>query len=104
MSLHPVDFIDDEGRNRRVLVPEESAIAPHEGLPVSLELDDIFPDAPPDFLTRLHNALWQQGLIEPQDYLKPGAPEIYKRALLSVVRLDFHRIRQLAQEVLEHDD
>lgn len=102
MNLKPVEFIDQEGRKRRVLVPDGATTRPEEGIPVSLDLDEVFPDAPADFLARLHNELWARGLVEPQDFLKAGAPEAYKRALLSVIRLDFARIRQLAQEVTQH--
>lgn len=103
MSLRPVDYTDSEGRKRRVLLPDDTTLTPDEGIPVSLDLDALFPDAPVDFLTRLHNALWERDLIEAQDYLKPGAPEVYKRALLAVIRLDFMHIKQLAQEVIHND-
>lgn len=93
MTLHPVDFTDSEGRKRRTLAVDQ----PDEGIPLSMELDALFPDAPAEFLSKLHNALWARGLIEPQDYLQPGAPEVYKRALLSVIRLDFLEIKRLAQ-------
>lgn len=98
-SLRPVDYTDSEGRKRRALAADK----PDEGIPLSMELDALFPDAPADFLSKLHNALWARGLIEPRDYLQPGAPEIYKRALLSVIRLDFATIKQVAQERLNHD-
>lgn len=101
MNLKPVDYTDTDGRKRRVLIPEGGK--PEEGLLVSLDLDEVFPDAPADFLTKLHNELWARGLVEPQDYLRAGAPEDFKRALLAIVRLDFARIKQLAQEVTQHD-
>lgn len=49
-------------------------------------------------MTQLHNELWARGLIEPRDFLKPGAPEQFKRAMLNVIRLDFVRIKQFASE------
>lgn len=104
ISLTPVDYLDRAGRKRRALVPAGDGAHPEEGIPLSLDLDDLYPDAPEAFLTRLHNELWQRGLIEPQDFLQPGAPETFKRALLAVIRLDFMTIKQLAQEgVKPHD-
>ena len=100
MSLQPITYTDSEGRKRRALAVDN----PEEGIPLSMELDALFPDAPPAFLTKLHNTLWERGLREPQDYLTPGAPETYKRALLEVIRLDFHTIKQLAQERLANHD
>ena len=102
MNLKPIDYTDSEGRKRRVLIPDGADIKPEEGILVSLDLDEVFPDAPADFLAKLHNELWARGLVEPQDFLKAGAPEEYKRALLAVIRLDFARIRQLANEVTQH--
>lgn len=101
MNLKSVDYTDNAGRKRRVLIPEGGR--PEEGIPVSFDLDEVFPEAPTDFLTKLHNELWVRGLVEPRDFLKAGAPEEFKRALLAVTRLDFARIRQLAQEVTQHD-
>jgi len=104
VTLTPVDFTDSAGRKRRALVPAGDGFKPEEGIPLSLDLDDLYPDAPVVFLTRLHNELWERGLIEPQDFLRPGAPETFKRALLSVIRLDFMTIKQLASEgVKPHD-
>ena len=99
MTLHPVDFTDFEGRKRRALAVDD----PEEGIPLSMELDALFPDAPADFLSKLHNALWARGLIEPRDYLAPGAPEHYKRALLEVIRLDFAAIKNMAKERLNYE-
>lgn len=94
----PVDYVDGAGRKRRSLVPNGSGIHGTEGIPISLDLDDLYPDAPEEFMTLLHNELWARGLIEARDYGQPGAPEQFKRAVLAVIRLDFVRIKQLAEE------
>ena len=97
----PIDYVDSAGRKRRSLIPNGSGIPGEEGIPLSLDLDDLYPDAPEWMMTQLHNELWARGLIEPRDFLQPGAPEHFKRAMLSVIRLDFTRIKQLANEAVE---
>lgn len=94
----PVDYIDGAGRKRRSLIPDGSGIPGEEGIPLSLDLDDLYPEAPEAFLTQLHNELWSRGLIEARDFLRPGAPEDFKRAVLGVIRLDFTRVKQIASE------
>lgn len=102
MKLIPVDYVDDEGRKRRVLLPDDDQLNPTEGIPVSIELDSLFEGASSELLAALHNSLWVQGLIEADDYFKPGAPERYKRAFLSVIRMQFVYAKQLANEAKQH--
>lgn len=93
-----VTTVDKEGLPIVVLVP--GGIPVEEGIPISLPLNLIFGSLPVDFRKRLYNALWDRGLVEPSDYLKPEASSLYKAAILSIIRTDFYDLVRLAQETL----
>jgi len=83
-----------------VLIPdgEDAAL----GIPLSLDLSTLYPHMPPAFVSALTGELHTRGLIEPCDYLKPGAAELYRAALLSVIKHDFLSVQTLAKEVCNH--
>lgn len=100
MGVRKVDYTDALGIPRRVLLPDEaSGIDPSEGIPLSLDLDDLYAHMPPDFLRRLYTELWARGLVEPQDYLRPGAADLFMAALRAVVKYDALNAIALAKEV-----
>ena len=93
-----VDFTDYEGIPHRVALPEGESIPPEEGLKISLDLDMLFSDLPAAFRQQFYLALWQVGLIEPCDYLRPGASDLFRRALNSAIRTDFYQVLAMAKE------
>lgn len=93
-----VDYRDEQGIDRRVLVPEDDGAHPSEGVPISLDVDSLYEHMPIKFRQQLVKELWARNLVEPADYLKPGAPELIRAALLSVVKRDTMDILNLARE------
>lgn len=92
---------DDLGIPKVVLLPAGETDT-RLGIPVSLDLSTLYAHMPPAFVQTLTGELHNRGLIEPCDYLKPGAAELYRAALLSVIRHDFLSIQTLAKEVCNH--
>jgi hypothetical protein len=93
-------FIDQEGVQRVVLVPEGSENLA-AGIPVSLDISQLFEHMPKQFVVEFTAALHAQGLIKPADYFQVGASDKYKAALLMVIRNDFLSAQALAQQVLD---
>lgn len=96
-DIKKVDYLDRDGIRRRVLIPE-GVTDYAEGIPVSLAVDTIFADTGVEYRRRLVDELWARGLIEPCDYLKPGAPELITAALRSAQKADALTIISIAHE------
>lgn len=96
-----VKTTNNTGVSQVVLLPDGETDATL-GIPVSLDLSTLYPHMPPEFVQILTRELHTRGLIEPCDYLKPGAAELYRAALLSVIRHDFLSIQTIAKEVCNH--
>jgi hypothetical protein len=95
-----VDYIDRDGIKRRVLLPDAYA-DPAEGIPVSLPVEQLYSHMPPAFQAALVTALWARDLIEPADFLAPGAAERARAALLEVVKHDALNMLSFAGEYKE---
>ncbi len=89
------DYHDQDGIQRRVELPIGST-SYTEGVPVSLDADRLFPQCSPDFRRKLVAELWARGLVEPCDFMKAGAPELIRAALLACVKSDVLDIITLA--------
>lgn len=96
--MRTVDFIDDEGIQRRVLLPDDTAASVDEGIPRSLRVDELYSTASLAFRVRLVQELWNRGLVEPCDFLRPEAPELIRSALLAAVKMDTFDILTFAKE------
>lgn len=99
MGSTRVDYVDSDGIRRRVLLPANAGADPTEGIPLSVPVDSLYAHMPPSFRKDLIEALWAVGLIEADDYFKPGAVERIRAALLSVVKRDTMDILKLAREM-----
>lgn len=91
------DYTDERGIKRRVLLPEDG-IDPREGILVSMPLDDVFETLPASFVARLTDECWKRGLIEAEDFTRPGAAESYKAAFRAIIASDFHVLVTRAKE------
>lgn len=100
--MKTVDYTDEHGIHRRVLLPKDFDGDPAEGIPVSLDLTHLYPHMPPDFHAWLTEELWARGLVEPKDFLTPAAPELIRAALFGAVRQDTLSIMALAKEQQSH--
>jgi len=98
MAVTRIDYRDNDGIMRRVLVPTSGEAEPSEGVPVSLPVDYLYEHMPIEFRQRLMEALYTNGFIEPDDYLKAGAAERIRAAWLSVIKRDVLDIQQYAKE------
>jgi hypothetical protein len=96
-----VDYVDEQGIPRRVWLPDEGGL-PQEGIPASINLDELYAHAPHEFKVKLYQALWDVNLIQPKDFFAPGAPERIRAALLSVIREDLYSIQAKAKEQMNH--
>lgn len=96
-EVKTVDYADKDGIKRRVFIPD--GITDYsEGIPASLDVSVLFPDFPVEYIRRLTDELWARGLIEPCDYVKPGAPELIAAALRSAIKVDALSIVTLAHK------
>lgn len=94
-----VDYRDERGIKRRALVPYDG-VDPSEGVPLSLPIEQVYPDMPVAFIVRLTDALFERGLIEPADFFRAGAPELVRSAILDVAKHDALTIISLAKTLL----
>lgn len=102
MNTTKVDYRDNEGIQRRVLLPSDDGLNPDEGIPISLPVDSLFSDMPLTFRVKLVDAFYAVGLVEASDFLVSGAAQRIQAALLSVVKHDVMDILALAKEVGKH--
>jgi hypothetical protein len=93
-----IDYVSKDGIMRRVQIPDSGAGNLDEGIPKSLPIDNLFLHMPVEFRRELVNSLWDVGLIEPYDFLQPGAAEKVRAALLSIVKHDAMSILAYAKE------
>lgn len=91
-----IDYLDTNNIKRRVLVPSKD-VDPSEGIPLSLDVDRLFADAPLGFRQRLVAELWAQGLIEKADFLTDTAANRIRAALLAAIKGDTVEIINFAR-------
>lgn len=94
------DYTTPDGVPTRVLVPEGSTDLA-AGIPVSLDVSQLYEHMPHQFVVEFTAALHAQGLVKPADYFVIGASDRYKAALLMIIRHDFLSIQALAKQELD---
>lgn len=97
-----MDYVDREGIQRRVLLPEGDHNV-QEGIPLSLMVDSLYSHCPVEYRVRITDELWARGLIEPCDFIKPGASELIRSAILAAVKSDVLDIITLATKECTRD-
>lgn len=103
-KVRKVDYTSAEGLPQRSLIPEDAnGIPPEEGIPVHLDLDQLYGHLPLEFRQRLYAALHARGLVEPRDFLQGDSAERYMAALRSVIKRDALDAIALAKEVIKHE-
>lgn len=97
-----VDYIDPQTqRKQRVILPEETPSEfANEGVPVSIDLSGLYPEP---FSYQLEQALWQRGIITPDDLQIPGALTLIRQALQHVLKMDANDIYQHVLRSNNHD-
>lgn len=91
------DFTDNDGLKRRVLLPA-GVTEYDEGIPLSVDADRLYMDCSINFRRRLVEELWARNLIEPCDYMKPGAAELVRAAISAATKADTLDILTLASK------
>jgi len=84
-----------------VLIPEDANDL-SAGIPVSLDVSNLYTHMPHEFVVEFTAALHAQGLVKPSDYFQKGASDRYKAAVFMVIRNDFLSIQALAKKELEN--
>lgn len=92
------EFYDSNNVRRRVSVPDDFEGDLSEGIPVSLDLSKVFPDAPWEFIRRLTDDCFALNLVTPDDFLRPGAVRKIQAALHSALEHDALSIQRFAKE------
>lgn len=84
---------------KRIL--EAQTVEPAAPMSVSngLDLSSLYEHMPPEFAEKLTKALHARGLVEPGDYFKAGAANLFRSAMLNVIKHDFLSAQALAQKV-----
>lgn len=98
------EYSDERGIPRRVLLPDNDTGNPKRGIPFSLNVDNLYPHMPVEFLQRLYPALWLRGIVTAEDALKPGAGALIAAAIMSIVQHDALTIQAVARGVYDGFD
>lgn len=101
-TLIKLDYRQQNGVLQRVLLPHRD-FPPEEGVPISLDLGRLYGHMPIDYVVKLTEALYNRGLVEPADFMKPGAAELTRAAILDVAKRDALDILSEAKRVLDQD-
>lgn len=94
-------YVDPAGIPRVTLLPTGEA-EPSMGIPVSLDLAPLFGHMPESFQAELTTALHAVGLVKAADYFKPGASDLFRAAMLTVIKHDFLNVQALAKQEMTH--
>lgn len=94
-----------DGVQRRVQLPS-AEYAAEEGIPVDVydKIELMYNECSPSFRAGLWAELWQRGLVEPEDYTKPGALQSFQQALLATIRHDAYSVRHAILNAPEVDE
>lgn len=84
---------------RRAMELPEGEPEQAEPAQLGLDLSSLYEHMPPAFTEKLTNALRARGLVEPGDYFKPGAAQLFRSAMLGVIKHDFLSAQALAKKV-----
>lgn len=96
--VKPIDTTDKDGKRKRVLIPDDAPPSHADmGIPVSIDLTPLFPDNPA-FAEKLRTALWERGLIEPNDFKQGSCEALVRSALQSVLKRDIFDIVRYVTE------
>lgn len=75
------------------------AVEPDAPAAPEFDLSGLYEHMPPGFVEALTKALHARGIVGPGDYFKSGASELFRSAMLSVIRQDFLSAQALAKTV-----
>lgn len=90
-ALIEVEYVDDADLKWRVLIPEFDKVHPERGIVVGPP-DLLFLDLPPEVHKRLHNSLYDRGIIRASDLRRRGR-EVFA-AVQFAYRVDVARVTE----------
>lgn len=87
--MHKIDYEDENGMKRRVILKNEYD-NPSKGIPCDCYelLKEFYRDASTDFIQKLYSRLWEFGVIELQDFVKPENKSKVRQAINSTIASD----------------
>lgn len=90
-----VDLVRD-GKKQRVMLPDD-APADHadKGIPVNIDLSGLYPEP---LCSQIEQALWDRGLITPDDFRRGDAGVLVRSALTAVLK---HDVTDIIRFVIE---
>lgn len=84
-----VDYIDSEGRKRRVMLPKDVPdTEAYKGIRVGIDLSDLYPEP---FASTLEEALLERNITLVEDFKRPGILTEVRRAIQNVVKADANK-------------
>jgi len=90
-----VDTIKN-GKKQRVLLPDDAPVDhADKGIPVNVDLSALYPEP---LCSKLEHALWDRGLVTPEDFKRGDAAELVRAALQAVLKYDTLDIIRFAIE------
>ncbi len=90
-ALIEVEYVDDDGFKWRVLIPEDDKAHPERGIPVGPP-DFAFLELSDEIHKRLHNGMYDRGLIRASDIRGRGR-EVFG-AVQAAYRVDVARVTE----------
>lgn len=91
-ALVEVEYVDDDGLKWLVLIPEDDKAHPERGIPVGPP-DFRFLELSPDIHKRLHNGMYDRGLIRYSDIKGRGRDQVFA-AVQAAYRVDVARVTE----------
>lgn len=87
--MKKIDYVDNNGLRRRVLVKTEYD-APEKGIPIDVYelLLEFYEDASTQFVRSLYERLWDMKIIERTDFMQPVNKAKIRQAINSTIRCD----------------
>ena len=91
-----VDTISKNGKKQRVMLPDDAPVDHADmGIPVNVDLSGLYPEP---FCSQLQQALWDSGLVTPDDFRQGNATVLVRAALQRVLKYDTNDIIQYVLE------
>lgn len=90
-----VDVVSN-GKKQRVMLPDD-APTDHadKGIPVNIDLSGLYPEP---LCSKIEQALWDRGLVTPDDFRRGDAGVLVRSALTAVLK---HDVTDILRFVLE---
>ncbi len=84
------------GKKQRVLLPDDAPVDhADKGIPVNVDLSALYPEP---LCSKIEKALWDRGLVTPDDFRRGDAGVLVRSALTAVLKYDVNDILRYVLE------